>query len=85
MFELWAKSKKTKKYELIRPFDDERQFYFMIDSVNPEYYSEAMIMQGRELKMYFEFKEHRKYFSENVIDKKIKKKVFRDENRRKDD
>ena len=45
MYELWGRNRTTKQYEMITRFDDDRQFYFMLDQVDKEKYYEAMIMQ----------------------------------------
>ncbi len=57
MFELWGRNRNTKQYELITRFNDDRQFYFMLDQVDKSKYYEAMITQGQSLKMYIEIKE----------------------------
>ena len=44
-YELWARSRETKVYEWIQSFQDESQFYYMLDLVDSELYSEAMIVQ----------------------------------------
>ena len=57
MYELWGRNRTTKRYEFITRFDDDRQFYFMLDQVDKSKYYEAMILQGQSLKMYIEIKE----------------------------
>ncbi len=57
MYELKARNRITTKYELLRTFEDERQFHYMIDQVDREKYSEAMILRGQEREMYVEFKQ----------------------------
>ena len=44
-YELWARSRETKVYEWIQSFQDESQFYYMLDLVDQSLYSEAMIVQ----------------------------------------
>ena len=45
MYELTAKSRATKRYITLETFWDERQFHYMLDQVDPERYSEAMIIK----------------------------------------
>lgn len=45
MYQLTAKSRATQRYVTIQTFWDANQFYYMLDLVNPEYYSEAMIVE----------------------------------------
>ena len=45
MYELTAKSRDTKRYITLETFWDERQFHYMLDQVDPELYSEAMIIE----------------------------------------
>lgn len=39
-------------------FDDPNQFHYMMDQVDRDEYSEAMILRGQDLMMYVEFKEN---------------------------
>lgn len=39
-------------------FDDPNQFHYMMDQVDKDEYSEAMILRGQDLMMYVEFKEN---------------------------
>lgn len=45
IYELAAKSRETRRYVTLNRFWDERQFHFMLDQVDPELYSEAMILE----------------------------------------
>ena len=69
--ELWARSRETMRYEYLWRFDDERQKFFMIDQVDSDKYSEAMIIKGKgidqDLIMYEEFKEHKPYRKEKTL------------------
>lgn len=56
MYELWARSRTLMKYMFITSFDDPRQFDFMMDQVDRDEYSEAMILRGQDLMRYQEFK-----------------------------
>lgn len=58
MYELWARSRTLMKYMFITAFDDQRQFHYMMDQVDRDEYSEAMILRGQDLMMYLEFKEN---------------------------
>lgn len=60
MFELWARNRDTKRYERLCQFNDDRQFYFMLDQVDRSKYYEAMITQDQHCLMYVEFKEPQK-------------------------
>ena len=44
-YEVWGKSRESKVYEFIDKFLDEREKYFMLDIVDPEVYSEAIIIR----------------------------------------
>jgi len=44
-YELWARSRETKQYQFLEPFQDEVQKFYMIDKVDPELYYEAMIVK----------------------------------------
>ncbi len=56
MYELWGRNRETKRYELITRFNDDRQFYFMLDQVDKDKYYEAMVLQDQHLIMYVEIK-----------------------------
>lgn len=43
-YEVWGRSRETKKYEFIEAFQDEVQKFYMIDKVDPEFYYEAMVL-----------------------------------------
>lgn len=55
MFELWAKRITTRRYEYITSFDDERQKFYMMDRLDRNIYSEAMILNNQQCTMYREF------------------------------
>lgn len=57
MYELVARNRETKRYDHLKWFEDERQFYFMLDQVDSDKYYEAMILQGQSVKMYVELKQ----------------------------
>ena len=44
-YEVWGRSRESKVYEFIDKFLDEQQKYYMLDLVDPEVYSEAMIIR----------------------------------------
>lgn len=56
MFEVWARSRETKRYIKLGEFWDKRNVNFKADQVDPEQYYEVMIMQGRDLIFYKELK-----------------------------
>lgn len=56
MFEVWARSRKTKRYIKLGEFWDIRNVNFEADQVDSEQYYEVMIMQGRNLIFYKELK-----------------------------
>ena len=56
MYELWGRNRETKRYELITRFNDDRQFYFMLDQVDKDKYYEAMVLQDQHLIMYVDIK-----------------------------
>jgi hypothetical protein len=56
MFEVWARSRETKKYIKLGEFWDIRNVNFEADQVDSEQYYEVMIMQGRDLIFYKELK-----------------------------
>lgn len=58
MYELWARSRTLMKYMYLTSFDDPNQFHYMMDQVDRDEYSEAMILRGQDLMMYVEFKEN---------------------------
>ena len=63
MYILTAKNIVTKRWENIEYFRDERQFDYMIDSVDYTKYSESMIIdENHHLHMYYESKEYKPYF-----------------------
>lgn len=69
MFELWARNRKTMKYEYLYNFDNEQQKFFMIDQVDKSIYFEAMIIRknqsvNQEVVLYEEFKEYKSYRKE---------------------
>ena len=58
MYILTAKDRLTKRWIDLEYFRDERQFYYELDTVNPDVYSEAMIIdENHHLMMYIELKE----------------------------
>lgn len=56
MFEVWARSRETKRYIKLGEFWDIRNVNFEADQVDSEQYYEVMIMQGRDLIFYKELK-----------------------------
>ena len=56
MFEVWARSRETKRYIKLGEFWDIRNVNFEVDQVDSEQYYEVMIMQGRDLIFYKELK-----------------------------
>lgn len=56
MFEVWARSRETKRYIKLGEFWDIRNVNFEADKVDSEQYYEVMIMQGRDLIFYKELK-----------------------------
>ena len=61
-FRLLARNKITKKDDTLCYFDDERQFDFMLDSVDRNIYLDAMILEGQVCRKYIEFKDYTPYF-----------------------
>ena len=62
MYILTAKNKVTTKWEDIEYFRDERQFDYMIDSVDYTKYSESMIIdENHNLYKHYEKKEYKPY------------------------
>lgn len=61
---LWGRNRSTKKYDLLNVFYDDRQFYFMCDSVDKNLYNEVMITDdsGTRCLFYYEFKDFTPYF-----------------------
>ena len=58
MYILTAKDRLTKRWIDLEYFRDERQFYYELDTVNPDEFSEAMIIdENHHLMMYIELKE----------------------------
>lgn len=71
MYVLTAKNRVTKSWEDIEYFRDERQFDYMIDSVDYSKYSESMIIdENHHLYKYYEKKEYKPYFKELTKSKK---------------
>ncbi|MBP5427004.1 MAG: hypothetical protein J6Y29_03830 [Clostridiales bacterium] len=60
MYELWGRNKETKQYEFITRFNDNNQFYYMLDQLDKSKYYEAIITQGQECKIYIEIEEPKK-------------------------
>lgn len=56
MFEVWARSRETKRYIKLGEFWDIRNVNFEADQVDSDQYYEVMIMQGRDLIFYKELK-----------------------------
>ena len=56
MFDVWARSRETKRYIKLGEFWDIRNVNFEADQVDSEQYYEVMIMQGRDLIFYKELK-----------------------------
>lgn len=59
-YELWARSRETKKDHMLAIFYDEIQKYYMIDTVDQDLYQDAMVLktewqQQPECVMYVEF------------------------------
>lgn len=74
MYCLTAKNRITKRWEDIEYFRDERQFDFMIDSVDYTKYSESMILdENHHLHMYYECKDFTPYFKTQSKSKVLKK------------
>ena len=70
MYILTAKNIVTKRWENIEYFNDSKEFYFMIDSVDYSKYSEAMIInENHNCLMYYENKDYKPYFKEQTISK----------------
>ena len=70
MYCLTAKNRVTKRWEDIEYFRDERQFDYMIDSVDYTKYSESMILdENHHLHMYYEKKDYTPCFKEHPISK----------------
>ena len=58
MYILTARSRDTKRWIDLEYFNDSRQFYYELDTVDPDLYSEAMIIdENHHLMMYVELKE----------------------------
>ena len=64
MYKLWARSRKTTKYEWLNDFWDKRQFHFECDTVDKDKYSEVMITDesGKHCLFHYEFKDYTPYF-----------------------
>jgi hypothetical protein len=57
MYKLKAKNRKTCRYDLISEFSDRNSFDYQIDQVDPEKYSETMILnENEELQRYVELR-----------------------------
>lgn len=69
---LWGKNKENKKYDLLNIFYDERQLYYMCDTVDSNFYSEVMITDdsGTRCLLYYEFKDFTPYFKKYKIKKR---------------
>lgn len=79
MFVLTAKNRITKRWEDIEYFRDDRQFNFMIDSIDYSKYSESMILdENHHLYSYYEKKDYKPYFKEQTISKSLCKKKPKD-------
>jgi len=61
-FRLLARNKITKKDDTLSYFDDEKQFDFMLDSVDKDKYLDAMILERQICRKYIEFKDYTPYF-----------------------
>ena len=44
-YEVWGRSRETKRYEQIDTFPNEENKFYMVDQVDKNKYSEAMILQ----------------------------------------
>lgn len=72
MYILTAKNRVTKRWEDIEYFKDDRQFDFMIDSVDYTKYSESMILdENHHCLKYYEYKDHKPYFKDKTISKRL--------------
>lgn len=70
MYILTAKDRLTKRWIDLEYFNDSRQFYYELDTVDPDIYSEAMIIdEQHHLMMYTEFKKETKIRKRNKNDK----------------
>lgn len=60
---LWGRNKITKKYDLLNTFYDERQIYYMSDTVDISKYYEIMITDdsGTHCLFYCEIKDYTPY------------------------
>lgn len=65
-YTLTARNRTTKKDEKITEFDDERQFDFMLDSVDKNKYEDAMILEGQICRKYITFKLYEPYEKRRV-------------------
>lgn len=75
MFVLTAKNRVTKRWEDIEYFRDERQFDFMIDSIDYNKYSESMILdENHHLHKFYEKKDYTPYFKVQSESKRLCKK-----------
>ncbi len=77
MYELTGKNKTTKNWDKLNIFYDKNQFDYMLDTVDRNLYSEAMILEDTyplpTLRKYQEFKT---YESIKLTDHKVKKLNF---------
>lgn len=63
MYVLTAKNRITTRWEDIEYFKDDRQFDYMIDSVDYTKYSESMIINENHICLkHYEYKDHKSYF-----------------------
>lgn len=56
MYELWARSRETKREYKLKTFDDERQFDFYLDQVDKDIYEWAMIMENNRCIRFQEYR-----------------------------
>lgn len=58
MYELWGREREDNQYHFISYFDDEKQFHYMIDTLDRDKYSEGMIICDQHCLFYQEFKKY---------------------------
>ena len=71
MYILTAKDRSTKRWIDLEYFNDNREFFYELDTVNPDKFSEAMIIdENHHLMMYQEYKIKNKALTKRRGDKK---------------
>lgn len=76
MYILTAKSRSTMRWIDLEYFNDSRQFFYELDTVNPDLYSEAMIIdENHHMMMYQEYKTKNKVLTKSNNKSCTKKRI----------